>query len=468
MNSHSRSCVAERTTTMNEKKINEGKAIVLNRMYVGDYLDSNLGHEVINLFKADNNQHYIYLNATGNFAKEHQGEMGYMLFVKYYNKGLVEVIGMATGLKDVPGTDMQLNRERKFDGIDEDIWQLQKNYIDAQTNEQGEKVGISYGGVSILDIFNNAEQQSIFVTYKAEKVYRIKRSDSEKSQIRRFIRFSNADENSGANLPANEIIQLAEHQQAKASLKQYIYPSDSRDYDALFNDSSLWEEVDVVDAEKLSIETPRKVSLFDICKIQNDENRFSNALAYFMERPEYYELWTKFFAKYGINLKKNFTVAREESAKIESTEWNHEEKPSGGRVDLLIRDGENIVVIENKIKSDINTIATDGDDSTQLNRYVNYVNWLIENNDGAKPESHFIILTPSYNRPTIKDENMAKMYSIIEYADLYNFLKEHLFSFYNDANFVAFFEAMERHTHKNVNDYLYFDMLEKFIRRIKM
>ena len=339
-------------------------------MYVGDYLDSNLGHEVINLFKADNGNHYIYLNATGNFAKEHSGKIGYMLFVKYYDKGLVEIIGMATGLNEVPGADMQLNRERKFDGIYEDIWQLQKSYIDAQTNEQGEKVGISYGGVSILDIFNNAEQQSIFVTYKADKVYRIK------SSIRRFIRFSNADENSGANLPANEIIQLAEHQQAKASLKQYIYPSDSSDYGnlfALFNDSSLWEEVDVVDAEKLSIETQRKVSLFDICKIQNDENRFSNALAYFMERSEYYELWTKFFAKYGINLKKNFTVAREESAKIESTEWNHEEKPSGGRVDLLIRDGENIAVIENKIKSDINTIATDGDDSLDSKFKANLV-----------------------------------------------------------------------------------------------
>ena len=62
---------------------------------------------------------------------------------------------------------------------------------------------------------------------------------------------------------------------------------------------------------------------------------------------------------------------------------------------------------------------------------------------------------------------MAKRYSIIEYADLYNFLKEHLFSFYNDANFVAFFEAMKRHTYNNVNDYLYFDMLEKFVRRIK-
>ena len=127
---------------MNRK---EKMGIVLNRMYVGDYLDSNLGHEVINLFKSDNGNHYIYLNATGNFAKEHSGKIGYMLFVKYYDKGLVEIIGMATGLNEVPGADMQLNRERKFDGIDEDIWQLQKNYIDAQTNEQGEKVGILIG-----------------------------------------------------------------------------------------------------------------------------------------------------------------------------------------------------------------------------------------------------------------------------------------------------------------------------------
>ncbi len=440
----------------------EKRGIVLNRMYVGDYLDSNLGHEVINLYKADNGNHYIYLNATGNFAKEHSGKIGHMLFVKYYDKGLVEIIGMATGLEDVPGADMQLNRDQKYDGVDEKILGLQKEYIE---NTEG---GIYYEGKSILDIFNDAEQQSIFITYRAEKVYRIK------SSIRRFIRFCNADENSGADLPAEEIIQLVEHQQAKASLKQYIYPSDSSDYEnllALFDDNSIWEEevVNKADADKLGAETQRKVSIFDICKIQNDENRFSNALAYFMERPEYYELWKVFFDKYGINLKKSFSVAREESAKIEDEKWNHKDKPSGGRVDLLIRDGENIVVIENKIKSDINSIEGD-DDGEQLERYYNYVEWRIGNIDlkdyGKKP--HYLILSPTYNPPTIKKESMREVYKKqITYADLYNFLKEHLSSFYNDANFVAFFEAMKRHTHKNVNDYLYYEMQDKFYRRIR-
>ena len=51
-------------------------AIVLNRMYVGDYLASNLGHEIINLYQADNGGNYIYLNSTGDFVKAHQGKVG--------------------------------------------------------------------------------------------------------------------------------------------------------------------------------------------------------------------------------------------------------------------------------------------------------------------------------------------------------------------------------------------------------
>ena len=77
------------------------EGIVLNRMYVGDYLTSNLGHEVINLYQADNGSNYIYLNATGDFVKAHQDSIEYMLFVKYFYKVEVEVIGMAMGLTDV-------------------------------------------------------------------------------------------------------------------------------------------------------------------------------------------------------------------------------------------------------------------------------------------------------------------------------------------------------------------------------
>lgn len=45
---------------MNDSK----KTIVLNRIYAGRYLSTHLGHEVINMFQADNGKHYLYLNAN--------------------------------------------------------------------------------------------------------------------------------------------------------------------------------------------------------------------------------------------------------------------------------------------------------------------------------------------------------------------------------------------------------------------
>lgn len=54
---------------------NKKNVIVLNAMYSGKYLNDNLGHEIINLFKSDNQididgqkyQNFIYLNPYGNF-----------------------------------------------------------------------------------------------------------------------------------------------------------------------------------------------------------------------------------------------------------------------------------------------------------------------------------------------------------------------------------------------------------------
>ena len=47
------------------------KEILLNRMYVGRFLENNIGHEVINLFKDDNGSNYIYINPYGQLDKKH-------------------------------------------------------------------------------------------------------------------------------------------------------------------------------------------------------------------------------------------------------------------------------------------------------------------------------------------------------------------------------------------------------------
>ena len=46
------------------------KAIILNHMFTGDFLNDNIGHEVINLFVDDKEKHYVYLCKDGKFSRE--------------------------------------------------------------------------------------------------------------------------------------------------------------------------------------------------------------------------------------------------------------------------------------------------------------------------------------------------------------------------------------------------------------
>lgn len=435
-----------------EKTANPG--IVINRMYVGGYLESNLGHEIINLFQADNGQHYLYLNSSGSLAREHR-DIGYMLMVKYAGKDTFEVTGLAKGLEIAPGADSP--RPRDIKQLDNAIACEQKDYILLQPGGE-----IKYGGVSLLDIFNDAEQQSVFITFRANEVF------VPKGEMRIFLKYQKDAQNSFDEKETE--IAVRQHNLPKTSLKSYIYPSKDEfnlsDYknilENLINNENLWT------AERnWKINTggqidEKEISLFEICQIQDDENRFSNALAYFMTRPEYRDLWVDFFKKHGVTLERDYKVEREASAKIEDTEEG-KRLPNGGRIDLLISDRNNLVVVENKIKSDINTVDSDfEEDTTQLNRYENYINWRISKEKTGR-EGHFLILCPEYNQPILRESE--KNYTIITYKDLYKYLSGQP-QVTDDNNFKAFREAMFRHTHSTHNGYLYNEMLDKFKRRI--
>lgn len=439
--------------------------IVINRMYVGDYLSSNLGHEIINLFQADNGCHYLYLNASGSFASEHT-DVGYMLMVKNGPKDCFEVIGVARGLEYVPGVEEPRKRDLK-ESLPE-INEKQKKFIYSQPGGD-----IRYAGVSILDIFNKAEQQNVFITYKAREVM------VPKEDMRIYLHYSKDGMNHRDD--NNLYITIKEHNQPKTSLKSYIYPSAqtggstaTTDYDNILQhiieNDALWRRDSV---KKVSVEfnlNKRPVSLFQICGIQDDENRISNALAYFMKQPEYRNLWIKFFQGLGIYPDVDYEVEREVSAKIEDSGIDSRTIPSGGRIDLLIRDANNLIVIENKIKSDINTIESDDEGVTQLTRYVNYIEWLVNSvqttTRGLKP--HFLILTPNYNIPKLEGR-MAEKYRVVTYKDLYDYLTSDGIDnqVEKDSNFKALRDVMLRHTESNPNGYLYNEMMEKFSTRLK-
>lgn len=81
--------------------------IILNRIYTGDYLDEgkNLGHEVINLFKHDDESaeypYYLYLMSDGTYPTTQSKNIEAIYFTKAINSNCVEVLSVATDIEPV-------------------------------------------------------------------------------------------------------------------------------------------------------------------------------------------------------------------------------------------------------------------------------------------------------------------------------------------------------------------------------
>lgn len=489
---------------MTEKEV---KGIVLNRMYTGSYLSTNLGHEVINMFQADDGKHYLYLNAKGNFSSIGK-EVTTMLLVRHVGENCVEVVGMAKNLKCVDSACCSLPRD--LGRINETIQEAQQKFMK----------GIKYNRVPIQEIFGVSGQQNVFISYwvKKEDFYTPKDGESI------IIRFKdNKDKNSSrAKFPLIDSIasvDLKEHNFSSTSLHQFIL--DGEDLDLLNNDicnKDIWEQKDniVTIPEDFS---PCRISLFDICQIQNDENCFSNALSFFMNK--YPKLWSTFWEEKirdDIKLEPIQSITREENAKIDG------KKDTGGRIDLLIRTKNYYIIVENKIDSRV--IIDEKEKLSQLERYYNYVSYLqeeekvrlkkeeeelankikerqsqIENllNKGGKRYEFWtedieklrkkdtevkqrlkevetrkiegFVLAPDYNMPSeeeciIKERNYE--FIKIRYSEVCIWLEANAEEELDcDLDFNAFYIAMKRHSYSPKSKSLYEDMKNTFFTRIK-
>ena len=556
---------------MKSKNMSEKKGIVLNRMYTGSYLSSNLGHEVINMFPDDDGNHYMYLNATGDFSADHKGKIGTMLLIKYAGQDedgrpWVEVLGYATGLEDIYNPELRIR-------------QSEEDQVRSNAGRSKPMKDIKYGGVPIHNIFKGSAQQDVLISYYAEKLF-VPQKD-----IRIFLRFapfsnqsqpviqfaSSIEKNKNDSLEfkpniennneatyiwkkvGEDVSRLyssklyvveMETKFASTSLKRYYTYKEAKGKDAdkikksnndlkaiasLIAQKGLWIESPdsalINSGSSLSDDNNTKkkdVSIFDICRIENNENCFSNALAHFIDK--YRAEWCKFFKGYNITLDDKFEIFREIDATIPKN--NNDETENGGRIDLLIKDEKNIIVIENKIKSDINGVKGESE-GKQLERYQKYAHWLkyqheldeikdelqkqyvnsnlfdvhkdIEdkvlitiNSKGNKQpylrdkkqvevqgkeiwksyigkeikvlEVHLFVLSPNYNIPHIP--RSCGEWETITYEKISDFLEKDL-PLSEDINLEDFFNVMQRHKCKNLCDWLRIDMRNKFIARIK-
>ncbi len=431
----------------------DGKdTILMIFMFRGKYLTNMLGHEIINLFRADDGEHYIYVNPWGNITKDQANKIGTILFVRHTNNFQVEVIAKAWDLScPFPGsTDIHMheygrkdeNKKRK--GYDQKL----KDIKDKQSEACKE---IRYGKIPIAKIFNfndPDDKQHILVSFKAGQFRRTRETV--------VIRYNDKDIDMG--------------EMPRQTLKSYLKKGD-KGYEQIKNiieDEEKWMDSD--DSQTISENKQEEdaMNILNVIGKADDELAFSNWLHYYFKK----NAILNSFAKDVLGLNNAFSV---------KTEVLREEK----HIDLLVKDTENkqLIVIENKIKSGINgkqesasnNSDSNSDSSNQLDRYKDTAKD-IANEDGIPLDSiSYYLFLPNYSAIKYDEtNNKCGGYKVIKYDKIHKFF-EVLYRGKQDNKseqksfdlFVLeqFVKALNRHT-SSYPDSLFEDTYRQFVERI--
>ncbi|MEG0275763.1 MAG: PD-(D/E)XK nuclease family protein [Coprobacillus sp.] len=408
------------------------KEIIINKMYIGSYLSEgdNIGHEIINLYKADDGKNYIYLNSQGSIDLCHREKKLTILLVRKFSPRTYKVLAKAEGITILPFADRNLTRNERYKGQVE--------------------LGLSYGGVRLVDLFNKnlyhgsiKEEKNVFTTFVANAVIKPKNQlliTDDESCFSKDILYIRTKKGFGKQT-LREFFDKKEKPQSFADLERII------------NNDNLWEDANTTQtiSELSDVEKNPYYNFLNIIKQEDNELVFSNMFYYFFKNNK--SMFCR-FAKtiLDIEIDNNFIIEREKN-----------------NIDLLISDKNNVAIIENKIKSNINGIDNrhniySGLVQSQLEKYYQYIK---TDDEYKNKKSYFYIFSPNYNHIDLSKFMSGDKYTIIYYKDIYEFFLND-YDLLDDSSYYLkeFINAMYKHSKDYEND-LEEEMQRRFQKAIK-
>lgn len=401
------------------------RCILVIKMYNGDYLNegSNIGHEVINLFRADNGRHYIYCLPGGTIGVSKDGKVTDILLVQNVGNNTLKVLARINNIS----SDQHIAKHCKFSK--EEIQQHVINYALEQN--------VTYNQKPISSIFMANK-------YKSE-------------QDISSVNFTFEVESEQYREPLNDIYLTSKTGQyalsnTKFRQTEYFTSANKEDFRtlcALIDDDTIWQNEDTAPFVNNRTPNPDRYTFLTLCHKEYDELSYSNMLAYYFENNP--AILQDFVNKIlGLPFKAPFSVKRE---------YKH--------TDILIENADGAaIILENKIKSGINGLSEDG--RNQLDKYVEEISrqYGLENTYGFVLCPNYNIIKISNYKNAANQHLIARYYTkskenVIPYTKLYDF-----FSIYkenvNDKYYEDFLKALKLHSSKS-DTTLRDIMLERFL-----
>ena len=343
--------------------------IILNKMYSGDYLEENIGHEFINEYITDDGEQYIYVNPWHDVRDLDKGD-NYIIQVRYAGKNCFEVISYA---------------------------KIEKN----KAKDKGKS--LKYGGFQLGKLLEN----NYISSSNTDVIYaHFKAIDFKRCRTNTYLCF----DNNNSHLPdgATKIV-LDGFEFGRQNSRRYVpNPKDKIEYynDLInfINENKYWQEGK--NSKLLPNEyNSAEINIIDVVGKQYEELTFSNWLAFYLRNSL---LCKKFISeclkphKIDESFLANLTLPKREYHNI----------------DIWIESEKLVVVIENKIDSGLNGVkqTEDGKFTNQLEKYQDFAKTCAEQNN---KDFYCYVIKPNYNQLTIGEKN--KDWEVVEYNTILEF-----------------------------------------------
>ena len=406
------------------RKKNKKKAILINKMYTGRYINEyqNIGHEIINFLLDDvAGNNYLYITPYGKYDSKHY-EITHILLAGPKQKNEYEIIAKAEVEKDC------FEKKDKRCGI---IYRSEDKY-----NHEKQVMQYKYGGYYLYDVFKNNQgnDNAIYATFKVKNI------EVPKSKI--IVKFNNINNTTEIETEdkREELKYTPEEKKPLDMGQRGISYVTNDNYNIIINNiitnEKLWEpKAFETDWKKNEQDIKNNFSFINLVKKEYDELAYSSMLSYYFN-VKYGEKQTIIFNLFLKWISKNDNI--DISFKnIEDYDEVVQEKPlpNHSRPDMIAKrqNSEDKIIIENKIKSGIN--------GEQLLEY--YKQEQKENKGNFKG----LIFVPDYNVKQIKNDERYKevsdKYGIIEYSQIYEFFKNEIKLEKLEGNSNKYFEDLK-------------------------
>lgn len=371
--------------------MNKEGCIILNKPFIGVYLDKSIdneAHELINFFLDDKGNHFIYCNPYGqNVADAINKNIEYLIFTSATKEKSFYIEYIIQIEKTLHFQSMPKAAEKYIGKINNIVTNAEKE-IEENIKEYnyGKLEDIKYGRISITELFTD-KIKVVPVTFLAKKIYKVK------NPIK--IQFNNTSTTGVFDYNFQRNFGYV----SEVSKNPNAYSKISTEIQKAIKDNNVVEELVLPKFNPQKGTSVSKTTFMDLISMFRQEECYTQILfKLFNYKPTLIKEFLKFIKSKNAG-KLSFNIPKDDlNIKME---YDIKEV---GRLDLYAYNDDTNIIIENKIDSGINFVTRNNERKDQLTRYYEYFR------KEQKKENIYIVLAPNEKLSFVD----AEMNSVLE------------------------------------------------------